>query len=75
MHIRHEVFTGAFARSVGVVGNPCPYSGVAGRFSNCPQMHRRDLEIRGVAKTDEVKRVEPGFHFSDENDGYYGFFY
>ena len=46
-----------------------------GGFSNCPEMHRKDLEIGGAVKTDEVKQVEPGFHFSEENDGDYWFFY
>ena len=38
-------------------------------------MHRRVLEIRREVETEEVKRDEPPFHFSEENDGYYWLFY
>jgi len=41
-------------------------------FSNCPEMHRRDLEIQHTGKTEPGKQDKPAFHFSNGNDGYYG---
>jgi hypothetical protein len=37
-------------------------------------MHRRDLEIRHRGKADVGKQDKPAFHFSSDNDGYYGIF-
>jgi hypothetical protein len=55
LHIRHKLFTGCFARSVGVVGNEVAWRGVPSWFSKCPEMHRRDLEIRGEVEMEEKK--------------------
>jgi hypothetical protein len=35
-------------------------------------MHRRDLEIRHKGKANDQKQDRPAFHFSSDNDGYYG---
>jgi hypothetical protein len=40
-------------------------------FSKCPEMHRRDLEIRHIGKVHDGTRHEPAFHFSNGNYGYY----
>jgi hypothetical protein len=37
-------------------------------------MHRLDLEIQHEGKVDATKQDEPAFHFSSDNDGYYGIF-
>lgn len=37
-------------------------------------MHRRDLEIWQTGKADEGEQDMHAFHFSSDNDGYYGIF-
>lgn len=41
-------------------------------ISKCPEMHRQDLENRHKGKADDETRDKPAFHFSRDNDGYYG---
>ena len=74
LHIKHKGFTVAFARNVGVVGNEGRRWREDGAISKCPEMHRRDLEIRHQGKADDGKRHNPAFHFSSDNDGYYWLF-
>ena len=44
-------------------------------FSFCPELHKQDLEIWAMGEADDGKRDKPSFHFSEANDGDYGFFY
>ena len=44
-------------------------------ISNCPNVHRRVLEIEGAGEAAEMERVGWSFHFSEENDGDYWFCY
>ena len=64
-----------FAGDVGMVGNEGVNRRVRSVISNCPEVHRRVLEIRGTGQGTERKRVGQCFHFSEENDGDYWFCY
>jgi hypothetical protein len=44
-------------------------------ISNCPELHRHDLENQLTGETPEEKGDEQSFHFSLLNDGDYWFFY
>jgi len=74
LHIRDKGFTRGFERPVGGVGNQGRESGEVAVISKCPEMHRRDLEIWHTSKADDGKQDTPAFHFSSDNDGYYGIF-
>ena len=69
------VYTGDFARSVGVVGNMGRQSGVLRSFSKCPELHRHVLEILDNGEAVDLQRDAPAFHFSEANYGDYGYFY
>jgi len=43
-------------------------------FSNCPELHNPDLEIRTAWQDHTGKGDRPYFHFSGANDGDYWFF-
>jgi len=43
-------------------------------ISNCPELHKRVLEIRGASETMENESHGQCFHFSFDNDGDYWFF-
>jgi hypothetical protein len=43
------------------------------RFSNCPELHRRFLEIQDSGQTAHIKQDGYTFHFSELNDGDYCF--
>ena len=72
MHIRHKLFTGCFARSVGVVGNEVAWRGVPSWFSKCPEMHKQVLENPADSEAAKHQLDEPAFHFSEVNYGDYG---
>jgi hypothetical protein len=56
-----------------MVGNEDGWEGQEDAISNCPELHRRDLENRGDGEMPGEKGDEQSFHFSLLNDGDYWF--
>ena len=72
LHRTAGEFTGGRDGVVGTVGNAGRSESCLGGFSNCPELHRRVLEIGGRGETTDREGDGHGFHFSALNDGDYG---
>ena len=72
LHRTAGEFTGGRDGVVGAVGNAGRSEIRLGGFSNCPELHRRVLEIGGRGEMTDREGDGHGFHFSALNDGDYG---
>lgn len=70
-HTSPLLCTGLFAPPVGDVGNGCPNTLRIARFSNSPELHNRDLDNFSHSQPTRFKPLQPYFHFSYDNYGYY----
>src|ERR1019366_6868176 len=71
LHITHRLFTGTSRPPVEGVGKTGHLEGRGCRFSKTPELHSPDLENRHTDQTVRYKLLQPLFHFSCLNYGYY----